>query len=328
MNQLLKKGRTIIRQAIATLIFIGICLIPSAACFAEIGTVNVILETNMGNITLSLFQDEAPVTVANFLSYVDEGFYDGTIFHRVISGFVIQGGGLDAQMNSKQTHDPIVNEASNGLSNDAYTIAMARTTDPNSATSQFFINLADNKGLNYSDTSDGYAVFGEVIEGKDVVDAIGAVSTTTKGVYQNVPANTITIQKAVRINDTALELKTIADQNLAENLPAGTLVATAEVMDADTTGETVSYMLTTNIQDENGNALFAVNGSTGAITLTEAGAAELDFETGPNAYTLGVTANDGTNVSAEETFMVNVTDVKENGGGGGGGCFISTLAVP
>ncbi|MDA3895778.1 MAG: peptidylprolyl isomerase [Desulfobacteraceae bacterium] len=176
----------------------GICLNPFAVSRAESGTVNVILETNMGNITLSLFQDEAPVTVTNFLRYVDEGFYDSTIFHRVVAGFVIQGGGMDVQMNSKPTHAPIVNEASNGLFNDAYTIAMARTTDPDSATSQFFINLVDNNALNHSDTSDGYAVFGEVIEGKDVVDAIGAVSTTTSGVYSNVPVNTITIQKAVR----------------------------------------------------------------------------------------------------------------------------------
>ena len=206
MNRLLKKGRATIWRAMTMLLVIGICLTPSAADGDESGAVNVILETNMGNITLLLFQDEAPVTVTNFLSYVDEDFYDGIIFHRVDAGFVIQGGGMDAEMNPKPpTNAPIVNEADNGLSNDAYTIAMARTTDPDSATSQFFINLEDNTFLNYSDTFDGHAVFGTVIKGKDMVDAIAAVPTTTFYIdnytYKDVPVEPITIQKAVSYKD-------------------------------------------------------------------------------------------------------------------------------
>jgi cyclophilin family peptidyl-prolyl cis-trans isomerase len=323
MKPVFKKIQNIIFYAFLSLSFIGIVLSPFSNCRAENEAVTVTLQTTMGDITLSLFPDQAPVTVDNFLRYVDEGFYDGTIFHRVVAGFVIQGGGLDAQMNSKATHAPIINEADNGLSNDIYTIAMARTTDPNSATSQFFINLVDNPVLDYSNTSAGYAVFGEVIEGKDVVDAMGAVATTTVGVYKNVPVDTVSIQKAARFSDAAPVLNVMTDQNLSEDSPGGTIITTAEVINSD---KTITYTLTTNINDENGNALFAINSTTGQITLTEAGAAELDFETGPNAYKLGVTASDGTNSSSEQTFMVNVTDVKETGnGGGGGGCFISAL---
>lgn len=168
-------------------------------CLAETNDVQVRIETTMGEITLSLFPDQAPVTVDNFLRYVDEGFYDETLFHRVVASFVIQGGGFDTQMNPKETHDPIINEASSGLSNVAYTIAMARTTDPDSATSQFFINLVDNPALDYSNTNAGYAVFGEVVEGKEVVDAIGVVATASSGSYQNVPVDPIIIQKVVRV---------------------------------------------------------------------------------------------------------------------------------
>lgn len=157
------------------------------------------LQTSMGDITLELYPDKAPATVANFLQYVKDGFYNGTIFHRVISGFMIQGGGFDAQMNQKPTKAPIKNEADNGVKNDAYTIAMARTMDPDSATAQFFINVADNKPLNHTGKTPqgwGYAVFGKVVQGKDVVDKIKAVPTATKGMHQNVPVTAVTITKA------------------------------------------------------------------------------------------------------------------------------------
>jgi peptidyl-prolyl cis-trans isomerase B (cyclophilin B) len=157
------------------------------------------LETTKGDITLELNADKAPVTVANFVQYVKDGFYNGTVFHRVINGFMIQGGGFDAQMNQKPTRSPIKNEADNGLTNDAYTIAMARTPDPNSATAQFFINVADNKMLNHTGKTMqgwGYAVFGKVVQGKDVVDKIKAVPTTTRGMHQDVPAEPVAITKA------------------------------------------------------------------------------------------------------------------------------------
>ncbi len=157
------------------------------------------LQTSMGDITLELYPEKAPLTVANFLQYVKDGFYDGTIFHRVINGFMIQGGGLDAQMQQKPTRAPIKNEADNGLRNEAYTIAMARTAVPDSATSQFFINVADNKNLNHTSKTPagwGYAVFGRVVQGKDVVDAIKAVATTTKGFHGDVPVEPVTILKA------------------------------------------------------------------------------------------------------------------------------------
>lgn len=161
-------------------------------------TTTVKMETSMGNITLELNGDKAPKTVANFITYAKEGFYDGTIFHRVISNFMIQGGGFNADMSQKTTHDPIQNEANNGLGNSIGTIAMARTSDPHSATAQFFINVKDNDFLNFSSETQqgwGYAVFGKVTEGMDVVNAIKDVKTTTQGPYQDVPANTVTIEK-------------------------------------------------------------------------------------------------------------------------------------
>ncbi len=152
--------------------------------------VRVKLVTSMGDIVLELYPDKAPATVANFLQYVKEGHYNGTVFHRVINGFMIQGGGLDADLNPKPTRPPIQNEADNGLKNEPYTIAMARTTAPHSATSQFFINVADNKSLNHRDKTPagwGYTVFGRVVEGREVVDKIKAVPTTDQGMHQNVP---------------------------------------------------------------------------------------------------------------------------------------------
>jgi len=162
------------------------------------------LETSLGDITLELYPDQAPKTVANFLQYVKEGFYNGTIFHRVINGFMVQGGGFDAAMNQKPTRAPIPNEADNGLKNDAYTIAMARTMVPDSATSQFFINVADNRPLNHTAKTPqgwGYTVFGKVVKGQDVVDKIKAVPTTNQGMHQNVPVQPVTIIKAVVVQE-------------------------------------------------------------------------------------------------------------------------------
>lgn len=164
----------------------------------------VVLETSMGDITLELYLDKAPATVKNFLTYTNEKFYDGTVFHRVISGFMIQGGGMTADMNEKPTHSPILNEADNGLKNDRGTIAMARTNDPNSATAQFFINAKDNTFLNFrSKTIEGYGycVFGKVTKGLDVVDAIEKTPTTTKGFFQDVPAKPVIIKKAYRLKE-------------------------------------------------------------------------------------------------------------------------------
>ena len=159
----------------------------------------ILFETTLGNITLELFETDAPETTANFKQYVEDGFYNGTIFHRVIDGFMIQGGGFEPGMGQKDTRDPIKNEASNGLANNRGTIAMARTMDPHSATAQFFINVADNDFLNFrSETPDGfgYCVFGRVFDGMDVVDAIKAVSTTSRGGHSDVPADDVIIQKA------------------------------------------------------------------------------------------------------------------------------------
>jgi cyclophilin family peptidyl-prolyl cis-trans isomerase len=158
----------------------------------------VILETSMGSITLELDGEKAPISVANFLSYAKDGFYDGTIFHRVIKGFMIQGGGFDQQMEQKKTKAPIKNEASNGLSNGQYTISMARTNDPHSATAQFFINLVDNSRLNKSAFQDGYAVFGKVIEGSEIVEQIGKVKTHREGYYDDVPVTPV-ILKSVKV---------------------------------------------------------------------------------------------------------------------------------
>lgn len=161
----------------------------------------VLLETTSGDILVELYPDKAPETVANFLRYVDEGFYDNTIFHRVIPGFMIQGGGMTTKMSEKPTHEPVKNEADNGLKNERGAIAMARTMDPHSATAQFFINHADNNFLDHrSPTPDGwgYAVFGKVIDGMDVVDKIAKVKTKSVGGYDDVPTDMVLITKASR----------------------------------------------------------------------------------------------------------------------------------
>ena len=157
------------------------------------------LETTMGNIVIELNQEKAPYTVANFLEYVKSGHYDGMIFHRVIDGFMIQGGGMDANMTEKSTNAPIQNEADNGLKNEVGTIAMARTSDPHSATAQFFINVKDNSFLNFSGKNPqgwGYAVFGKVIEGMDIVNKIKGVPTGKYGFHADVPTTPVVITHA------------------------------------------------------------------------------------------------------------------------------------
>ncbi len=184
------------------LLMIVFMIILMTTSSAQAEMTNVKMETSKGVIMLELDGDTAPNTVANFVKYTQEGFYDSTIFHRVISNFMIQGGGLSADMLQKSTHTPVQNEANNGLKNDTGSIAMARTNDPHSATAQFFVNVKDNDSLNFSSETPqgwGYAVFGKVTEGMDVVNAIKDVQTTTSGSYQDVPANTITIEKVTII---------------------------------------------------------------------------------------------------------------------------------
>ena len=157
------------------------------------------LHTNLGTITLELDAEKAPKTVENFLQYVRDGFFDGTIFHRVIDGFMIQGGGFEPGMTQKPTREEIENEAANGLKNEAYTVAMARTPNPNSATAQFFINIANNSFLNFTAPTPqgyGYAVFGKVVEGMDVVDKIKKVKTGSRSGHQDVPLEDVVITQA------------------------------------------------------------------------------------------------------------------------------------
>jgi peptidyl-prolyl cis-trans isomerase A (cyclophilin A) len=158
----------------------------------------IVFSTSMGEVKLELFPEAAPVTVANFIQYVEEGFFDGTIFHRVIPGFVIQGGGFTADMKQKKTRAPIKNEAANGLKNERGTLSMARTQAVDSATSQFFVNVADNAFLDHGTRDFGYAVFAKVAEGMDVIDRIAAVATGNAGMHQDVPLEPVVILSARR----------------------------------------------------------------------------------------------------------------------------------
>jgi len=160
---------------------------------------NFVIDTSLGKIIIETYPEKAPITVKNFLQYIDEGFYKGTIFHRVIDGFMIQGGGFDKDMNQKQTNEPIKNEAENGLKNEMYTIAMARTSVPDSATSQFFINVGNNDFLDYpGQDGAGYCVFGKVIEGQDVVKKISKRAVTVKSGMGDVPIKKVTINSIKR----------------------------------------------------------------------------------------------------------------------------------
>lgn len=160
------------------------------------------MQTSQGNIEIELYDQQAPITTQNFLHYAKSGFYQGTIFHRVIPNFMIQGGGFDQSFKEKKTNAPIKNESDNGLKNTRGTIAMARTNDPNSATSQFFINTVDNQSLNRSTYDDGYTVFGKVTKGLDVIDHISHTQTSTHGMYGDVPVKTITIEKVTIKNQS------------------------------------------------------------------------------------------------------------------------------
>jgi len=189
------------------LLIMSLCVF--ATSFARVSLVSaqgksvnpmVLVKTNMGSFKVELYPKEAPVTVANFLNYVDKKFYDGTTFHRVIPGFVIQGGGFDKSMTQKSTLAPIKNEATNGLKNLRGTLSMARTNDVNSATSQFFVNLKNNANLDHvSNAQYGYAVFAKVVQGFEVIEKIAAVKTTSKGSFQDVPEKPIIIESITRI---------------------------------------------------------------------------------------------------------------------------------
>ena len=189
------------RSVLAGVVSIGLMLgLVGLASAAGKGNPMVVLSTSLGDIKIELYQDKAPVTVQNFLEYVKAGYYDGTIFHRVIPGFMVQGGGMTDDMRDKREGQraAIKNESSNGLKNDTGTLAMARTSAPDSATSQFFISVKDNTFLNKENAADkvGYAVFGKVVEGMDVVKKIEQVKTATKGPHQNVPVDAVVIKSA------------------------------------------------------------------------------------------------------------------------------------
>lgn len=200
-----------IRLVLSALLVLSLCAPALAAPAAsngeaqpQPGKILVKFQTSQGDIVVELYKDKAPITVANFLKYVKKGHYDGTIFHRVINSFMIQGGGFDATMREKPTDAPIKNEADNGLKNSLYTIAMARTMEPHSASAQFYINVKDNRSLDFRGKNEsgwGYAVFGKVVDGKRVVDDIKGVATTTRGMFENVPVKPVTITKATVISE-------------------------------------------------------------------------------------------------------------------------------
>ncbi len=187
----------LVRFILATLL-VGLCILPAQAASTTKGKMKMVkLETNHGTITLQLDAEKAPISTQNFIDYVNSGFYSNVVFHRVIPNFMIQGGGFEPGMKQKKTNDPIKNEAANGLKNDKYTIAMARTGDPHSASSQFFINTKNNSFLDYPGQDGwGYCVFGKVVEGMDIVDAIGKVATGSSGFHQDVPKEDVIIIKA------------------------------------------------------------------------------------------------------------------------------------
>jgi peptidyl-prolyl cis-trans isomerase B (cyclophilin B) len=189
------------KQLFTALFALLLCLASQSSHSSTQGKLPMVkLHTNKGTITLQLDPEKAPNTVKNFLEYVNSGFYSNTIFHRVIANFMIQGGGFEANMAQKKTNAPIKNEAANGLKNDIYTIAMARTGDPHSATAQFFINVKDNNFLNYPGQDGwGYCVFGKVVDGKDVVDAIRNVKTGNRSGFQDVPLEDVIITKAEEV---------------------------------------------------------------------------------------------------------------------------------
>jgi peptidyl-prolyl cis-trans isomerase A (cyclophilin A) len=204
MQHTAQRGTTFLTRVLATLAAVAGFGLSGGALAAKpapkepvSATPQVAIKTTMGDIVVELDREKAPKTVDNFLTYVRSGFYKGTIFHRVIDGFMIQGGGFDEKLTQKKTNKPVQNEANNGLTNSTYSLAMARTSDPNSATAQFFINVADNEALNYPGRDGfGYTVFGKVVQGQDVVDKIKGVLVDDKGMFQNIPVTPIVIKSA------------------------------------------------------------------------------------------------------------------------------------
>ncbi|MCW2476982.1 MULTISPECIES: peptidylprolyl isomerase A [unclassified Symbiopectobacterium] len=190
------KRTLVAAAALVSLTMFSSSVMVSSAIAAPTATTRVLLTTSEGNIELALDNQKAPVSVKNFVEYVNSGFYNGTTFHRVIPGFMVQGGGFVDEMKQKATNPPIKNEADNGLRNVRGTIAMARTAEKDSATSQFFINIADNAFLDHGQRDFGYAVFGKVVKGMDVADKISQVQTSNVGPYQNVPSKPIVIKSA------------------------------------------------------------------------------------------------------------------------------------
>ena len=193
-----------LKMLFSIILIMGVIMVFATTIQANKTNPRIIMKTSMGDITVELYPDKAPISVNNFFSYVDERFYDGTIFHRVMKGFMIQGGGLTPEFRSKPTKSAIKNEAANGLKNKRGTISMARMPDPDSASSQFFINDVDNPGLDHSDNSPegyGYTVFGKVVKGMDVVDAIADVKIMTRSGRANVPRETITITSVRRVEE-------------------------------------------------------------------------------------------------------------------------------
>jgi len=209
-----------VKQLLASLTC-GLCVLVAHATSPQVE-----LKTNLGDIVLELNDELAPKTVANFLRYVQDGHYNGTIFHRVIKGFMIQGGGMDETLKEKQTRAPIENEAANGLKNETGTVAMARTNDPHSATSQFFINVIDNGFLDYRDQKNwGYAVFGKVIKGMDIVHKIEKLPTRTQGMHGDVPTEAVVIKQASIIDKAPAPVPEAKSTKTPENKSAKTQAA-------------------------------------------------------------------------------------------------------
>jgi peptidyl-prolyl cis-trans isomerase B (cyclophilin B) len=201
-RRLIVKSFVLVILGIVAIGVVGACVATSNSAGVEKKNPVVVIDTSMGTIKIELFQDKAPGTVKNFLGYVDDKFYDGTVFHRVISNFMIQGGGMEPGLKEKKTKDPIKNESDNGLSNERGTIAMARTDQADSATAQFFINVKDNTLLDRAKAKDGvgYCVFGKVIDGMDIVDKIKAVETASQGRHDDVPVKDVVIKSVRRVD--------------------------------------------------------------------------------------------------------------------------------
>jgi peptidyl-prolyl cis-trans isomerase B (cyclophilin B) len=235
-----------------------LCQLPAAA---QERNPQVIMDTSLGQIRLELFADKAPVSVKNFLQYVDDKFYDGLVFHRVIAGFMIQGGGMDKDLTEKPGRDPIKNEAGNGLANARGTLAVARTSVPDSGTSQFYINLKDNAFLDRAKAADkvGYAVFGKVVEGMDIVDKIARVQTQQQGGHSDVPVEPVVIRSVRRANEITLATS-------GSPVPGKTITITAQV-DFPSAGQALTLVLPDGLELIEGKEIQPVPASSPALVL-------------------------------------------------------------